>query len=1036
MKITRKFLSATASLACFLLILTALLATLGMQLLGDLKTYVQVSLKNVEEATGYHITLDDIGWDIISGTGVKIDNLVLFDADKKTVLFECSKTHIRFEFLPLFKARLIVSRIILDEPHIRMYRDAAGAWMLPLLAPPAENSGDLRQIEAFSDFSVSLKRIYINGGSFHLDDRQRNMKLDLKDILLQIEREPRAASYKLKLAAREDQENGGLFAFEGVFQGFTAQGIPERLSGSGELKVTSAQVLRLVAYSSDTAPAALSSSRLNAQLTVTLEPDWHFSLAGSLDSDNLTLPLPGGKRLWLGKSNLEARAQVTSDLLLLDTFKLTLNDQACLSGTCSLTRMAHNAPYLDLNCSSNTIPAALIERLAKTVPEIPEPVRQIIANTSQGDIEITDAHILASLEQSGVRPPPNITAAVELRDMAIRILPQLPPVKISRAQLRLLEDESLQADVSAQWPGTDNHTLHASIESVFLKPRTTLEINSVLSATGAADILRSIAPDNVTDTLGFISGTITAKTLVSYTTQARITADIDLEHAAFLAAGTVEKPEGASLSLHLKTTLAPGSWDIALPASFTVSSGTAVKLDGTVTSLKPLAASGSYQGENFDLSAVAIPDIRGLLQISGFISGRGTWKFPAGDNFPVQGTCSLNGFSLVDTASGRQLIGGSLQGLFDNQIFKVLACRVAMGETNGSLTGELKTLLPARGKLFINADLFDIDDFVSVIDDFIAVSEQIKRRNPPAAPTTPQPKSPGMLLVTDLAIPLKIKHVNLWNWDLYNGASLWTFKNGVMNWNDITFTAGGGPISGAVMFDMSSLPVRTLRLSPSKSQSDFLFIVPALRKNRTITGTMDMSGYFTSTFSRKEELGRNMAGKFHVTVTDGKLQKLTVLSKIMELMNLGHFFSFMSKDLLSTGMPYDRITADFTIDHAVMKTDNLQLNGPAMNLSAVGTINMLNENLDLIIGAQILETFGKIVGAIPLAGSIVTGKNKTITFAYFKVAGSYQDASVMPMPVKSISAPLLKIMNSFLYFPKKLLNTVTEPDNASNAENQ
>jgi hypothetical protein len=109
-----------------------------------------------------------------------------------------------------------------------------------------------------------------------------------------------------------------------------------------------------------------------------------------------------------------------------------------------------------------------------------------------------------------------------------------------------------------------------------------------------------------------------------------------------------------------------------------------------------------------------------------------------------------------------------------------------------------------------------------------------------------------------------------------------------------------------------------------------------------------------------------------------------------------------------------------------MKTENLQLTGPAMNLSAVGTIDMRSDEMNLIIGAQVLETFGKIVGAIPLAGRIVTGKDKTITLAYFKATGTYQDASVMPMPVKSLSAPVIKLIDSLLYFPKKLLHQSTE----------
>ncbi|MBN2107135.1 MAG: hypothetical protein JW832_06875, partial [Deltaproteobacteria bacterium] len=182
---TRKFFSAGLSILFFALIICALAATLGMQLLGDLKTYVQISLKNVEQTTGYRITLDDIGWDIFEGTGIRVDTLVLYDAAGAIPLFECRKVHIKFDILPLFNAKLIVSRVLLDDPHFTFHRTGKGSWTLPPLAVPVD-TGSISSLDAFSDFSIALKRFTINGGSLHFNDRLRNVKFDLHNMRLHL----------------------------------------------------------------------------------------------------------------------------------------------------------------------------------------------------------------------------------------------------------------------------------------------------------------------------------------------------------------------------------------------------------------------------------------------------------------------------------------------------------------------------------------------------------------------------------------------------------------------------------------------------------------------------------------------------------------------------------------------------------------------------------------------------------------------------------------------------------------------------------
>ena len=111
-----------------------------------------------------------------------------------------------------------------------------------------------------------------------------------------------------------------------------------------------------------------------------------------------------------------------------------------------------------------------------------------------------------------------------------------------------------------------------------------------------------------------------------------------------------------------------------------------------------------------------------------------------------------------------------------------------------------------------------------------------------------------------------------------------------------------------------------------------------------------------------------------------------------------------------------------------METENLTLKSPAMNLSAVGSIHILQKEIDMIVGVQPLETIGKIVGTIPIAKNIFTGKDKSLTVGYFHVQGPYENASVRPLPIKSFRRAVSKIFKSILNIPREILSPKGEKE--------
>ena len=71
-----------------------------------------------------------------------------------------------------------------------------------------------------------------------------------------------------------------------------------------------------------------------------------------------------------------------------------------------------------------------------------------------------------------------------------------------------------------------------------------------------------------------------------------------------------------------------------------------------------------------------------------------------------------------------------------------------------------------------------------------------------------------------------------------------------------------------------------------------------------------------------------------------------------------------------------------------------------MNISALGKIDLVKNEVDATIGVQPLQTVGKVVNRIPVVGWILTGKGKTFLTAYFEAKGRLEDPVVKAIPVK------------------------------------
>ena len=203
-------------------------------------------------------------------------------------------------------------------------------------------------------------------------------------------------------------------------------------------------------------------------------------------------------------------------------------------------------------------------------------------------------------------------------------------------------------------------------------------------------------------------------------------------------------------------------------------------------------------------------------------------------------------------------------------------------------------------------------------------------------------------------------------------------------------------------------------------------LLQALDVGKVVTGTMSLSGDLTARGATLAELKRTALGNVKLKLEKGTLRRFSVLSKMFSILNVSQLLKFQLPDMVSNGMPYKDIHGSFAFSDGSMATQNLYINSDAMNISIIGTADMVKEELNFTIGVQPLQTVDKIVNHIPVVGWLLKGKGKSVVTAYFEAKGKWSDPQVSAIPVKSMAKGVLNVFKRIFELPVKLFTDTGE----------
>jgi len=145
---------------------------------------------------------------------------------------------------------------------------------------------------------------------------------------------------------------------------------------------------------------------------------------------------------------------------------------------------------------------------------------------------------------------------------------------------------------------------------------------------------------------------------------------------------------------------------------------------------------------------------------------------------------------------------------------------------------------------------------------------------------------------------------------------------------------------------------------------------------------------------------RTLAGSISTEVSDGVLHKFTLLSRVLSLIDLKTWLSAQAFDPRVNGVPFQSLSANFKGSGGDFYTDDLQLQGPVMNIYARGNVHLDNGDVNLEIGMVPFKTVNWLMAKLPIIGQGLGTSH--ILAAYFRVSGLLSDPRVRPMPIASV----------------------------------
>lgn len=260
----------------------------------------------------------------------------------------------------------------------------------------------------------------------------------------------------------------------------------------------------------------------------------------------------------------------------------------------------------------------------------------------------------------------------------------------------------------------------------------------------------------------------------------------------------------------------------------------------------------------------------------------------------------------------------------------------------------------------------------------------------PSAEAAP-PSQPGMLDKATGNGTLAVGTITYQQTVLTNMHSSVQLNRGVVQLNPLTSNIFGGQQSGSITIDTRPNPMTyAANIKLANADANQMMSSVSSVKN-TIYGTLGATTNITFATPPSGDVAPTLNGTIAFTLANGKIMKLDLPA---ELAKIGKFGGATQKGYTAIS----QMTGTFNVHNGVAQTNDLKAALDIGNMAATGTMNLVNQGLNMHVTAVLNKNFSQSVGGTGVGGYLNTAlanKNGELVIPVL-VTGSMDHPLVAP----------------------------------------
>jgi uncharacterized protein YhdP len=248
------------------------------------------------------------------------------------------------------------------------------------------------------------------------------------------------------------------------------------------------------------------------------------------------------------------------------------------------------------------------------------------------------------------------------------------------------------------------------------------------------------------------------------------------------------------------------------------------------------------------------------------------------------------------------------------------------------------------------------------------------------------------------------------------------YRQGVVEGFDLNTGIDKGHFATKGSADLRDPERISFTLEPDISALSLAAITPVLGVDRLpLSGPLTLTGRLRGSLGDSVAVLHSLDGNLDASLGPGTLTDVGKLgSLIAKLSSMAHIRSLFSgrifRDISSEGLPFEKLTAQGSFNNGTLHVGKLHFNSDVMTVESDGTIDMVNDELDMVGLLAPLVMVDGTLNYVPLVGSALQDASRI----RIHVQGPLEDPRVHTEQVKEIGKSIENVIEQ----PKDIVEGV------------